>query len=541
MDIWKDIVQASAGGTLTLGVHADGTVTAAGSNAMGQCDVSGWSGVVQAAAGENHSLGLCEDGTVLAAGDDSAGQCGVQDWTQIARIAAYADVSAGLRTDGTVVLCGEADAMQDALSWKGVADISLGDGYIAGLLADGQVVTAGDTACLGTGTAGWSGIAAIAAGEGVLFGQKTDGSIVRTSYSGGTVSREEFAGLSKAVSGGGWLLGLREDGTVISWGVSTLDRVLTDVADWTDIADIAACDQAAIGVKADRDRAGAGGSQAGEADVAGAEDAAGGAGVSPDCWLEEIASWTGIRQAAITDGIAVGLKEDGTVVTAISEERSASAAALNAADWTDIQSVAAGYGRDCGREARWNPCFHRLDLSRYQRGAVRSSGRRLHSAVLSDGTAAVYGISGGAANVYSWKDIVQTAAGAEHTVGLKSDGTVAAAGANENGQCEIGDWTDVAYIAAGDYYTIGVKNDGSLLIAESCPASSDGMLQSAPTGSEIFDREEVMEICGEKRIWLKRSADRDCGGACGIFCDPVRRAVRVGGASVAAGVRLRRG
>ena len=46
---------------------------------------------------------------------------------------------------------------------------------------------------------------------------------------------------------------------------------------------------------------------------------------------------------------------------------------------------------------------------------------------------------------------------------------MAAAGANENGQCEIGDWTDVAYIAAGDYYTIGVKNDGSLLIAGKLP------------------------------------------------------------------------
>ena len=465
VDIWKNVVQASAGGTMTLGLHEDGTVTAAGSNAMGQCDVSGWSGVVQTAAGENHSLGLREDGTVLAAGDDSAGQCGgVQDWSGIVRLAARGNVSAGLKEDGTVVLCGEMDAMQDALSWKGVADLSLGDGYIAGLLANGQVVTAGDTGCLGAGTAGWSDIAAIAAGEGSLFGLRADGSIVRTSYSCGTVSREAFAGLSKVVSGGGWLLGLKEDGTVISWGVSGGLSGQTDVADWTDIMDIAACDQAAIGVKTDGTVLVAGGG----ADAGGAEDAAGGADASSDGWLEEIASWTGITQAAVTDGIAVGLKEDGTVVSAAAAGTVVSGTAAGFSEWTQIVSLAAGNGEIVGVRSDGTVLSNRrtLSVSGAQSAAV---GGDYVAAVLSDGTVEVSGISGGAANVYSWKDIVQTAAGAEHTVGLKSDGTVVAAGANENGQCEIGDWTDVAYIAAGDYYTIGVKTDGSLLIAGKLP------------------------------------------------------------------------
>lgn len=125
VDIWKNLVQADAGETLTLGLREDGTAVAAGSNRQGQCDVSGWSGVIQVAAGAEHSLGLREDGTVLAAGSDEAGQCDVGGWAGIVRVDACGAVSAGLREDGTVALAGDADGMQDALSWKGVVDLSL--------------------------------------------------------------------------------------------------------------------------------------------------------------------------------------------------------------------------------------------------------------------------------------------------------------------------------------------------------------------------------------------------------------------------------
>jgi alpha-tubulin suppressor-like RCC1 family protein len=37
-------------------------------------------------------------------------------------------------------------------------------------------------------------------------------------------------------------------------------------------------------------------------------------------------------------------------------------------------------------------------------------------------------------------DTVQIAAGGDHTVGVKSDGTVVAAGWNEYEQCNVGDW-----------------------------------------------------------------------------------------------------
>lgn len=38
----REIVAVAAGSTHTLGLRADGTVTATGNDENGQCDVSGW-------------------------------------------------------------------------------------------------------------------------------------------------------------------------------------------------------------------------------------------------------------------------------------------------------------------------------------------------------------------------------------------------------------------------------------------------------------------------------------------------------------------
>ena len=62
----------------------------------------------------------------------------------------------------------------------------------------------------------------------------------------------------------------------------------------------------------------------------------------------------------------------------------------------------------------------------------------------SDGTVVATGYNrDDRCNVSGWKDIVAVAAGDDHTVGLKSDGTVVAAGDNDEGQNEVSDWTDI--------------------------------------------------------------------------------------------------
>ena len=54
-------------------------------------------------------------------------------------------------------------------------------------------------------------------------------------------------------------------------------------------------------------------------------------------------------------------------------------------------------------------------------------------------------------------------AGADHTVGLRWDNTVFAAGVNRSGQCEVGGWGDITAVSAGEYHTVGLCWDGTVV------------------------------------------------------------------------------
>ena len=87
-------------------------------------------------------------------------------------------------------------------------------------------------------------------------------------------------------------------------------------------------------------------------------------------------------------------------------------------------------------------------------------------ALKSDGTVVAVGSDEfGQCSVGGWMDITQVAAGYHHTVGLKSDGTVVALGENWFGECNVGNWTDIIHVAAGYFYTVGVKSDGTVVAA----------------------------------------------------------------------------
>jgi hypothetical protein len=80
----------------------------------------------------------------------------------------------------------------------------------------------------------------------------------------------------------------------------------------------------------------------------------------------------------------------------------------------------------------------------------------------SDGTVVAAGDnSNGQCDVGGWTGINQTAAGGSHTVGLKSDGTVVAVGNND--YSDVSGWTDIKQVAAGEWHTVGVKSDGTVV------------------------------------------------------------------------------
>ena len=81
-----------------------------------------------------------------------------------------------------------------------------------------------------------------------------------------------------------------------------------------------------------------------------------------------------------------------------------------------------------------------------------------------DGTLVAAGDNlGGRCDVKSWTDIVAVSAGAAHTVGLKSDGTLVAVGNNDHGRCDVEDWTDIVAVSAGIFHTVGLKANGTVV------------------------------------------------------------------------------
>ena len=83
-----------------------------------------------------------------------------------------------------------------------------------------------------------------------------------------------------------------------------------------------------------------------------------------------------------------------------------------------------------------------------------------------DGTVAAVGNNQyGQCDVSAWTDVIAVSAGAHHTLGLRADGTVVAAGRNNEGQCEVSGWTDIVAVSAGQLYSLGLRADGTVVAA----------------------------------------------------------------------------
>ena len=100
-------------------------------------------------------------------------------------------------------------------------------------------------------------------------------------------------------------------------------------------------------------------------------------------------------------------------------------------------------------------------------GTTISAVRNQTVGLKSDGTVVAVGANYcGQCNVSGWTDIVAISAGSSHTVGLKADGTVVAVGSGDydGGSCDVSDWTDIAAVSAGEgLHTVGLKLDGTVV------------------------------------------------------------------------------
>ncbi len=93
-----------------------------------------------------------------------------------------------------------------------------------------------------------------------------------------------------------------------------------------------------------------------------------------------------------------------------------------------------------------------------------SAGRAHTVGLRSDGILAAAGSNKyGQCTFSDWNDIVAISAGGDHTVGLRSDGTAVATGNNWYGQCSVegSDWSDLIAVSAGAFHTVGLRSDGT--------------------------------------------------------------------------------
>ena len=141
----------------------------------------------------------------------------------------------------------------------------------------------------------------------------------------------------------------------------------------------------------------------------------------------------------------------------------------NVSDWTDIRLP--GGGTEPVPAEQETPlsaaelAAARAAIAPYNQSVI-SAGREHTAALRADGTAAAVGSSDiGQCDVSGWSGLIAVSAGWDHTVGLRSDGTAVAVGSNYYGQCDVRNWSDIAAVSAGAGHTVGLKSDGTVLAA----------------------------------------------------------------------------
>ena len=365
----------------TLILLVNGRVLAAGNNANGQLDVEDWRGIVQIASSREHTVGLKADGTLTAAGSNEYGQCDVEDWRDIVSIACAPYQTVGLDAEGLVHIAGSRSGVLGALeNLSGVKDVVIASGRCAALLTDGTV----------RGFGKWENL-----------------------------DPEKWQGITRIAGGSMSLMGFREDGEVLWEGVS--DRYLGYLKAEMGVIDFADADTCVLFLLENgavtsygRDRNG----------------------------MTEVGEWTGVIDIGTGYSHSVGLREDGTVLTACAEDR------FGACQIPDYLRPS--------QEALW-AAYPRSDKK-----VTAVEGGGYHTLLLlEDGTVRAFGRNDyGQCDVEDWTDIVAISGGWGSSIGLRADGTVVVAGDNRNGECNVESWKDIVAISAGGNFTLGLDSAG---------------------------------------------------------------------------------
>lgn len=143
---WKNVSKIAYGGSHLVGIHANGRVSAAGTNENGECNILNWTGIDKVVCAHGLTVGLNKDGRVRVAGlSELVSKC--NSWSNISDIVATKSTIVGLKNNGEVVAVGISDGKSDYVSevqsWNNIVKVQAQNDYIIGYKADGTLVYAG--------------------------------------------------------------------------------------------------------------------------------------------------------------------------------------------------------------------------------------------------------------------------------------------------------------------------------------------------------------------------------------------------------------
>jgi alpha-tubulin suppressor-like RCC1 family protein len=493
-------------GSHCLALKADGTVLAWGSNSSGQLGdgtttlrlspvpVSGLgsgSGVVAITAGGNHSLARKSNGTVMGWGANSNGQLGdgstarrltpVQVSTfgagsGIVAVAADSSYSMALRSDGTVWAWGANSTGQlgDGTATQRTTPIQVSDASGVGFLTNASAIAVGGAFSFSIQTDG--GVFAWGFNS---VGQLGDGTFTTRTRPVQITGLAGGSGVVRIAGGDSHSMALKSDGRVLTWGANNMGQLGRGAFDLPlSIPAFPDVDVIAAGAAGSHNLARKSDGSVWSWGLNGSGQLGDGTTTTRTTPVQVTGLGVSSNVSSLSAGSShsLALKLDGTVLAWGANSNGQLGDGTTISKMNPVQVT--GFGPNSGITAVAAGASHNLALS--SDGSLWAWGSN-SSGQLGDGTTVQKTVPVRVTGFGPGSGVIGIAAGNSHSLAVKSDGTLWAWGANNNGQLGdgssasraipvqvvdvsgVGFLTGITTVGTGSFHTLALKADGSTL------------------------------------------------------------------------------
>lgn len=241
---WKDIYAVKTDGPFTVGLKMDGTAVCCGEAddepPYNRYDVSKWTDVVSLRFPESDIAGVKSNGELLLRGKDKASYR--NNVVQVVR-PPYCD-ELMVKDDGTVECVGKCQFKEEITSWQDIVQV-IADyhgsnvSYVVGLKKDGTITYAGKQDAYAYDLRSWMGIVEIIRDGGDVIGLRSDGTLVKTGS-----PDKQLLEWRDIVSIKNFPLAQKADGTVclylsrLDFYPNSQDEAASEICSWKNIVSV---------------------------------------------------------------------------------------------------------------------------------------------------------------------------------------------------------------------------------------------------------------------------------------------------------------